>query len=99
MAGITINPTFDAVYTATGKNFTEAREASVADSIETRLGDYDISIYGTLTITRVYMEFDLSSVGMEPLLFSQYLQIMILKIEMRVGLLISTLVLVQTHHI
>ena len=63
MAGITINPTFDAVYTATGKDFTEAREASVADSIETRLGDYDISIYGTLTITRVYMEFDLSSVG------------------------------------
>jgi hypothetical protein len=61
-SGITINPIFDAVYTASGKNWSEARESSVADSISDRTSNYSISVYGTLNITRVYMEFDLSSV-------------------------------------
>jgi hypothetical protein len=62
MAGMTVNTTFDAMYTASGKDFTEAREAAVADSIETRFVDYDITMYGTFTMTRVYLEFDLVAV-------------------------------------
>lgn len=57
-----INTTFDAMYTAVGKDFAEARSKKLADSVDASSGNYDITMYGTFTMTRVYMEFDLDSV-------------------------------------
>ena len=62
MAGITINPTFDALYTMEDKSWGDTRTAASADSIDTRSTDYTISLSGSFIISRVYIEFDLSSV-------------------------------------
>ena len=62
MGKITINTTFDAVYTGSGKDWPEARENAIADSINNRSSSYSASVYGNVSINRIYMEFDLSSV-------------------------------------